>query len=286
MKSAATIPARAGLGLKAEHYRPILELAPAVAFFEIHAENYMGDGGAPHRYLTAIRESYPLSLHGVGLSIGGAKALSREHLQRLKALDQRYQPGLFSEHLAWSTHDAGYLNDLLPIPYNEGTLARVCDHIDETQTFMGRQMLLENPSSYMWFEDSTWEEAEFIREVARRTGCGLLLDVNNVFVSAQNLKTSSSAYLASYPLDLVQEIHIAGHDATIDADGERLLIDAHGSPVDADVWQLYASVIARTGPLPTLIERDNNVPPLAELLAEAAKADAIAIASLAAQKVA
>jgi hypothetical protein len=270
------IPCRAGLGLKAEHYRTILEDRPELGFFEIHAENYMGNGGAPHRYLTAIREHYPLSLHGVGLSIGGSKPLSRDHLARLKQLDERYAPGLLSEHLAWSTHDLGYVSDLLPLPYTAATLQRVCDHIDETQTFLGRQVLLENPSSYLTFAESTFSEADFIREVAQRTGCGLLLDINNVYVSSSNLKISASEYLASYPLHLVQEIHLAGHDFSTDGEGVPVLIDAHGSEVCENVWTLYANVLARTGPLPTLIERDNNIPPLGDLLAEAQRADSIA----------
>lgn len=265
----------AGLGLKAEHYRKILADRPALGFFEIHAENYMGGGGPPHRYLSAIREHYELSLHGVGLSIGGPRALNREHLARLKSLSQRYRPFLFSEHLAWSTHDTGYLSDLLPLPYTGETLQRVADHIDETQDFVGRQMLLENPSSYMSFEESTFSEAEFIAEIARRTGCGLLLDVNNVFVSARNLGTDPLSYIDAYPLRLVQEIHLAGHDAVRDPAGEVLLIDAHGSDVEDDVWSLYSEVIARVGQLSTLIERDNNVPPLDELLKEARRADAI-----------
>ncbi|MGH6855090.1 MAG: MNIO family bufferin maturase [Aestuariivirga sp.] len=269
------IAARAGLGLKAEHYRAILEAKPDVGFFEIHAEDYMGTGGPPHAYLTAIAKSYPISLHGVGLSIGGRGPLDRSHLSRLKALAIRYEPILFSEHLAWSTHDTGYLSDLLPLPYTEATLARVCDHIDETQSFMGRQMLLENPSSYLSFEESTFGEADFIREIARRTGCGLLLDINNVFVSAHNLKTDPLAYIAAYPLELVQEIHLAGHSAGLDQTGEKLLIDAHGSPVEDQVWTLFSRVIVKTGPLPALIERDDNIPPFADLVAEAGRADAI-----------
>jgi uncharacterized protein len=265
----------AGLGLKAEHYRDILATRPEVGFFEIHAENYMGAGGPPHRYLEAIRGAYEISLHGVGLSIGGPAALDRAHLQRLKDLDRRYRPFLFSEHLAWSTHEQAYLSDLLPLPYTQATLARVCDHIAETQDFLGRQMLLENPSSYLWFEESTFGEAAFIAEVARRTGCGLLLDVNNVFVSAKNLGSDCAAYIDAYPLALVQEIHVAGHDLRRDPAGADLLIDAHGSDVAAEVWKLYGTVIARTGALPTLIERDNNVPPLAELLREAGMANTV-----------
>ncbi len=267
------IPARGGLGLKAEHYRAVLAAKPELGFFEIHAENYMGEGGPPHRYLTAIRQDYPLSLHGVGLSIGGNRPLDKSHLQRLRALIERYQPGLFSEHLAWSTHDTGYLSDLLPLPYTASTLTRVCAHIDETQSALGRQMLLENPSSYLSFDESSYSEADFIAETVRRTGCGLLLDVNNVFISAANLKTSVLAYIDAYPLAHVQEIHLAGHDVTTDTEGETLLLDTHGADVADPVWELYAEVIARTGPLPTLIERDNNVPALEDLVAEARRAD-------------
>ena len=267
------IPARGGLGLKAEHYRAVLDSKPELGFFEIHAENYMGGGGPPHRYLTAIRQDYPLSLHGVGLSIGGNRLLDKSHLQRLRALIERYQPGLFSEHLAWSTHDTGYLSDLLPLPYTASTLTQVCAHIDETQSALGRQMLLENPSSYLSFDESSYSEADFIAETVRRTGCGLLLDVNNVFISAANLKTSVLAYIDAYPLAHVQEIHLAGHDVTTDAGGETLLLDTHGADVADPVWELYAEVISRTGPLPTLIERDNNVPALEDLVAEARQAD-------------
>lgn len=265
----------AGLGLKAEHYRDILATRPDVGFFEIHAENYMGEGGPPHRYLSAIRERYQLSLHGVGLSIGGSRPLNREHLARLRSLSERYQPFLFSEHLAWSTHESGYLSDLFPLPYTAQTLQRVVDHIDETQAVVGRQMLLENPSSYLLFEESSYDEADFIAEVARRTGCGLLLDVNNVFVSAKNLGTDPRSYVEAYPLHLVQEIHLAGHDAVTDSSGTEMLIDAHGTDIADDVLSLYADVITRTGPLPTLIERDNNVPSFEDLLRETRAVEAI-----------
>lgn len=275
MTTQSTITPRSGISLKAEHYRPILETMPDLGFFEIHAENYMGEGGPPHRYLTAIRQEYALSLHGVGLSIGGPGRLDLEHLARLKALNVRYEPGLFSEHLAWSTHDTGYLSDLLPLPYTEETLRRVCEHIDETQTLIGRQMLLENPASYLVFEESTYPEAAFITEIARRTGCGLLLDVNNVFVSAKNLGSDALQYLDDYPLEQVQELHLAGHDTVKEEQGGTVLIDAHGSEIARDVWDLYGEVVKRTGPLPTLIERDNNVPPLGDLLAEAEQADDI-----------
>ena len=269
------IPARSGIGLKGEHYKSILETKPDLGFFEIHAENYMGDGGLPHATLNTIRETYPLSLHGVGLSIGGAKPLDLEHLARLKALNERYEPGLFSEHLAWSTHDVGYLSDLLPLPYTSETLARVCEHIDETQSFVGRQMLLENPSSYLIFAESTMDEAEFISEIVKRTGCGLLLDINNVYISAHNIKISAHAYLAAYPLKHVQEIHLAGHTETKDDAGQSVIIDDHASPVVTGVWDLFAYTIGQTGPLPILIERDDNVPALRELVDEAHFANAI-----------
>jgi hypothetical protein len=275
MRIAAQLPARGGIGLKAEHYRDILDLKPDIGFFEIHAENYMGAGGPPHRYLDAIRRDYPLSLHGVGLSIGGAGPLDREHIARLKELNRRYEPGLFSEHLAWSTHESAYLADLLPLPYTEQTLKTVCVHIDQVQDGVGRQMLLENPSSYMAFEESTYSEADFIREVAARTGCGLLLDVNNVFVSAVNLGFTPQTYLDAYPLGLVLEIHLAGHATQTDDEGLPLLIDDHGSPVADPVWSLHAEVIGRTGPLPSLIERDNDVPPLTELVREVLLADRV-----------
>jgi hypothetical protein len=275
MRAHAAIPPRGGIGLKAEHYRDILAQRPALGFFEIHAENYMETGGPPHHFLSAIRERYAISLHGVGLSIGGRRALDRAHLRRLRELADRYEPGLFSEHLAWSTHETGYLADLLPLPYTAETLARVCDHVDETQEAVGRRMLLENPATYVTFAESTYEEAAFVAEVARRTGCGLLLDVNNVFVSAINHGSDPRAYLARFPLAEVGEIHLAGHAPQHDEDGRPLLIDDHGSPVAEPVWALYGEAIGRTGPLPTLIERDNDVPSLGELVAEAQRAERV-----------
>ena len=268
-------PPRAGIGLKPQYYDEILRDRPAFGFFEVHAENYMGAGGPPHHYLGRIRDDYPLSLHGVALSIGGSAPLDKDHLARLKALNKRYEPGLFSEHLAWSTHEDAYLADLLPLPYTEETLRIVCDHIDETQEVVGRRMLLENPSTYVAFEESTMGELAFLREIATRTGCGLLLDVNNVFVSATNHKYDPVAYIDEFPVEHVGEIHLAGHDERLDDTGAPLLIDAHGSPVVDPVWTLYEHTIRRTGPVPTLIERDANVPPLAELLAEAGRANEI-----------
>jgi uncharacterized protein (UPF0276 family) len=269
------IPPRAGVGLKAEHYQRILSETPDIGFFEVHAENYMGAGGPPHRYLARIHERYPLSLHGVGLSIGGTLPLDREHLTRLAGLIRRYRPGLFSEHLAWSTHDTGFLNDLLPAPYTTETLVRVSDHIDEVQAALGCQMLLENPSTYVWFEESTWGETEFISEIVRRTGCGLLLDVNNVHVTCTNQLWDAERYIADFPLAHVREIHLAGHTREIDDKGRPLLIDTHDKFVDQPVWNLFRRVINRTGPIPTLIEWDANIPPWHELAAEAVMADVL-----------
>jgi uncharacterized protein (UPF0276 family) len=274
MPISPTIPPRAGVGLKPQHYGAILQGEPDVGFFEVHAENYMGAGGPPHRYLTAIRERYPLSLHGVGLSIGADRPLDRDHLLRLKALNERYQPGLFSEHLAWSTHDATYLNDLLPVPYTDETLQRVADHIDEVQETVGRQMLLENPSTYLAFAESSWPEAEFIAEVRRRTGCGLLFDVNNVEVTCTNQGWDPHAYIESYPLAHVREIHLGGHAPEQDEAGRPLLIDTHDRAVAEVVWGLFERTVALTGPLPTLIEWDAEVPAWPVLMAEAERADA------------
>ncbi|MBX3547577.1 MAG: DUF692 domain-containing protein [Xanthobacteraceae bacterium] len=272
-RCAAGIPDRAGVGLKPEHYREILEQNPDVGYFEVHAENYMGAGGPPHAYLEAIRKRYPLSLHGVGLSIGAAGPLDRAHLSRLKALNERYEPGLFSEHLAWSTHESEFFNDLLPVPYTQETLDIVCRHIDEVQTTLRRQMLLENPSVYVLFEESEIPETEFLALIAARTGCGLLLDVNNVEVSANNAGYDAAKYIDSFPVEHVGEIHLAGN-AVAEGEGERLLIDAHGSPVEDSVWGLYRGALSRTGPVPTLIEWDNDVPSWPRLLGEAQKAEA------------
>ena len=274
------LPLRAGVGLKPEHYAAILADEPDIGWFEIHAENYMGAGGPPHRYLSAIRDRYPLSLHGVGLSIGAERPLDREHLKRLKALNQRYQPGMFSEHLAWSTHETVFFNDLLPLPCNPASVRRVADHIDEVQETVGRRMLLENPSSYLRFVESTMSEVDILAEVARRTGFGLLLDVNNVQVSAVNQQTDAIAYLDAFPVAHVGEIHLAGYAPEDDGKGSPLLIDAHDRPIDPYVWQLYEHTIARTGPVPTLIEWDNDVPEWPVLFAEAARADAVLTAAV------
>ncbi len=268
------LPLTAGLGFKPEHFHDIMAAPDAVGFFEIHAENYMGAGGAPHAMLGALRAQHPLSVHGVGLSIGGAGGLNADHLARLRALLDRYQPESFSEHLAWSSHGADWLNDLLPVPYTDETLATICAHIDQVQTALGRRMLLENPATYVTFASSAWSETAFLREIVRRTGCGLLLDVNNVFVSATNHRFCPRAYLADFPLEAVGEIHLAGH-ATEELPSGPLLIDTHGAAVADPVWTLYAEVLGRTGPLPTLVEWDTDVPAFAVLLAEVARAKSI-----------
>ncbi|WP_233192720.1 MNIO family bufferin maturase [Acidimangrovimonas sediminis] len=266
------LPPRPGVGLKPQHYAEILATRPDIGFFEVHAENYMGAGGPPHRYLAAIAEAYPLSLHGVGLSIGADRPLDRDHLNRLAALIRRYRPASFSEHLAWSTHDSGFLNDLLPLPYTDATLARVAAHVDEVQDRLGCRMLLENPTSYLRFVESTWDEVAFLAEVARRTGCGLLLDVNNVHLSAVNLGFDARAYLGRFPMEAVGEIHLAGFAPETDEAGRPLLIDTHDRPVDAKVWALYAYALERAGARPTLIEWDEGVPDWSVLMAEAARA--------------
>lgn len=274
-RCASAIPAKAGAGLKSEHVEHILESRPNIGFFEVHAENYMGAGGVPHHQLEAIRREYPVSLHGVGLSIGADRALDKDHLQRLKVLNARYEPGLFSEHLAWSTHDTIYFNDLLPVPYDSRTLSRVCDHIDEVQESLGRRMLLENPSTYVAFEQSTMGELEFLRDIVERTGCGLLLDINNVYVSCVNHQRSAEDYIDAFPMDAVGELHLGGHAPDIDDAGRPLLIDAHDRQVDDAVWGLYEQAVRRAGGVPTLIEWDNDVPAWPVLLAEAQAADRI-----------
>jgi len=273
------LPCRAGIGLKSQHYQQVLDTSPAVGFFEVHAENYLVAGGPFHHYLGLIRERYPLSIHGVGLSIGAQQPLDTEHLQRLAALLERYQPQAFSEHLAWSSHGELFLNDLLPLAYDSATLERVCEHVDQVQTRLQRQMLLENPATYLEFSGSTMDEATFISEVIRRTGCGLLLDMNNAYVSSVNQHWDAQAYLRALPLAAVGEIHLAGFAEDRDAAGDRLLIDNHGAPVDEAVWRLYAEVLQLIGATPTLLERDNQIPPLDLLVQEAQRAQRLLDAS-------
>lgn len=268
------LPKAPGLGFKPEHFDAIRAARPPLGFFEVHAENYMGAGGPPHRHLTALRQDYALSLHGVGLSIGGPDRPEAAHLKRLRDLIIRYEPASFSEHLAWSSHGTDYLNDLLPLPYTSQTLQLVCDHVDEVQAALQCRLLLENPSTYVLFEQSTLEETDFLAAIARRTGCGLLLDVNNVFVSCTNHRTDPLDWLAGIPLDQVGEVHLGGH-ATEHLPSGPLLIDDHGSPVADPVWALYRHVIETAGAMPTLIEWDNDVPEFPILLDEAAGAAAI-----------
>jgi len=269
------LPAYPGVGYKPQHFSNIIDRPDPVGWLEIHAENYMGDGGRPIAQLRALAARFPLSVHGVGLSIGGEAPLDRDHLDRLKHLVGWLNPAAFSEHLAWSTHDGAFLNDLLPLPYTQATLRRVADHVDQVQEALGRPMLLENPATYLEFAETEMDEIAFLSEIARRTGCGLLFDVNNVFVACTNRQEDPIAYVDRFPLDLVGEIHLGGHDTDRDDAGLPLLIDSHGCAVADPVWALYARVIARGGAKPTLIEWDNEVPDWPVLAAEATRAGRI-----------
>ena len=269
-----SLPNAPGVGYKPQHFQEIIDNSGVVQWLEIHAENYMGAGGRPLAQLQHLSERFPMSVHGVGLSIGGEAPLDRDHLDRLKTLVGWLQPTVFSEHLAWSSHESAFLNDLLPLPYTRDTLDRVCAHIDQLQNTIGRQMMLENPSSYLAFSESTYSEPDFLRQVAKRTGCGLLLDVNNVFVSATNLNYDPRGYISDYPLEYVGEIHLGGHDEDHDDHGAPLLIDSHGKSVVDPVWALLDHTLALSGPKPILIEWDNDVPPWSELHAEAERAAA------------
>jgi uncharacterized protein len=264
------IPARAGIGLRSPHYRELLETLPPLAFLEVHSENFFGEGGQPHWFLRQLRQHYPLSLHGVGLSLGTTDELSRTHLIKLKKLIDRYQPSLVSEHLCWGAVGGRHTNDLLPLPYTDEALVLMCRHVEQAQAYLGRQILVENVSSYLQFEHSTIPEWEFVAQVAQRTGCGLLLDVNNIYVNAINHGFSATDYLSAIPCDAVQEIHLAGFD-----DNGKCLIDTHGKKVSDPVWQLYAEAISIVGNQPTLIEWDADIPALNILLDEAKKADRI-----------
>jgi uncharacterized protein (UPF0276 family) len=267
------LPPRPGVGYKSQHFADILADAGPVGWLEIHAENYMGSGGRPLAQLAHLAHQFPISVHGVGLSIGGEDALDADHLARLKHLCDWLNPASFSEHLAWSTHDARFFNDLLPLPYTQSTVARVADHIAQVQDTLGRQMLLENPSSYLAFAESTMSETDFLADVVRRTNCGLLLDVNNVFVSATNLKTDPHSYIDAFPLDHVGEIHLGGHDEDKDEHGAPLLIDSHGTEVVDPVWALLDYTLTRSGPRPLLIEWDTDVPEWSVLREETKRAD-------------
>ena len=271
----STLPARAGVGFKDAHFTDIEESAPAVGFFEVHAENFMGAGGPPHARLTRLRRDYPLSIHGVGLSVGGAQALDRAHIGRVKKLVERYEPAVFSEHLAWSTHGTSFLNELLPLPYNEATLKCVIAHLDAIQETLGRRILLENPATYLRFDSSVYSEIDFLEEVVRRTGCGLLLDVSNAYVCAVNHGFAAEDYIDTFPMHRVEEIHLAGYAEDGDEIAGRLLIDAHCAPVSDAIWRLYERALSHLGPVATLIEWDNDVPAWPILMAEATRAETL-----------
>ena len=271
MNGTHNLPARAGIGLRAPHVGELLARRPAVPWLEVHPENYMS-GGPALASLETVRREYPVSLHGVGLSLGTAGDIDARHLSRLRSLVDRVEPCLVSEHLSWSTVGGAYLNHLLPLPYTDETLAVVTDHIHEVQDALGRRILVENPSSYLRFRHSSMAEPHFLAELARRTGCGLLCDVNNIYVSAWNLGFDAESYLDALPVSAIGEIHLAGHVAN-DADGQTILIDDHGSRVAAPVWKLYQRALAPFGPVPTLIEWDTDIPALSVLLGEAAVAD-------------
>jgi uncharacterized protein len=261
-----------GIGLRSPHVSEIAATRPELAFLEVHAENYMAETPALDRLLE-LRRDYRVSLHGVALSLGSAEELDRRHLHRFKALIERIEPMLVSEHLAWSAIDGTYLNDLLPLPYTEASLDLFCRHVEETQEGLGRRLLIENPSSYLRYRYSPIPEAEFIAEIACRTGCGILCDVNNIHVSAWNFGFDPIAYLDALPVDAIGEIHLAGHHAAEDVD---ILIDDHGSRVAKPVWELHAAALRRFGPVPTLIEWDTNLPALEVLLDEANHAGELA----------
>ncbi|MEM8795280.1 MAG: DUF692 domain-containing protein [Pseudomonadota bacterium] len=282
--SQSRLPLRAGVGLRDAHFQTIIDAHcekgastadSAVHWLEFHPENFMADGGAPLDYLMRIGDLYPLSMHGIGLSIGGEGPLSTKHLERLKRLNDLVKPYSVSEHLAWSTHESAFMNDLLPVPFTARTLDRVAGHIDRFQNALERTILLENPSSYLSFEESDIDEISFLEAVSRKTGCGLLLDVNNVYVSAHNMGWSAEDYVDRFPLNLVGEIHLAGHVEQEADDEETLLIDTHDRTVSVDVWSLYERVIDRGGAIPTLIEWDADLPDWSTLENEARKADAI-----------
>ncbi len=278
-----SLPLAAGVGYKPQHFSALQDDPGPVEWVEVHAENYMGDGGRPLAQLAALSERFGISIHGVGLSIGGEGPLDRDHLARLKKLCDWIKPASFSEHLAWSTHGAEFLNDLLPLPYTPKTLAHVAAHINEVQDVLDRQMLLENPSSYLAFEDSSLSETDFLSELTHKTGCGLLLDVNNVFISATNLGLSPQAYIDAYPTDRVGELHVGGHDEDADEHGHPLLIDSHGKPVVDPVWSLLDYTLAQTGPKPVLVEWDTDVPDWPILRDEACRAERALGALVAAQ---
>lgn len=270
----AAIPVAAGIGLRSQHYRDVLEIRPKIGWFEVHSENYFGKGGAPLHFLEKIREDYPISLHGVGMSLGSVDALDTRHLALLKDLIARIEPGLVSEHLSWSSYGGEFFNDLAPLPYTEETLAYLTDRISQAQDALGQWILVENPSSYLEYEQSTYREQDFLNELARRTGCGILLDVNNVYVSCRNHGWDADGYLQGIAAERVGEIHLAGH--TVNKVGDKdILIDTHNRPVCGEVWELYQCAIRLMGAKPTLIEWDTDIPPFSVLLDEVGRATSI-----------
>jgi uncharacterized protein len=271
-RASAAIVTRVGIGLRSPHVAAIAALRPPLDFLEVHAENYMAEA-APLDRLLELRSDYPVRLHGVALSLGGAEELDRGHLGRFKSLIERLEPMLVSEHLAWSATGGVYLNDLLPLPYTEESLLLFCRHVEEAQDALGRRLLIENPSSYLRYRHSSIPEAEFLAEVARRSGCGILCDVNNIHVSAKNFGFDPLAYLGTLPAEMIGEIHLAGHHVAEDVD---ILIDDHGSRVAESVWELYAEALRRLGPVPSLIEWDTDLPALEVLLDEARHAQELA----------
>lgn len=268
------IPARAGIGLRAPHHQQVIADRPALAWVEVHSENFFAAGGSQIETLSRIRENYPLSLHGVGLGLGTSDPLNREHLESLRSLVNRFEPGLVSEHLCWGAIDGIHFNDLLPMPYTEEALNHVAERVQQVQDFLGRRILIENVSSYLAYGVSTMPEWEFLANLARRSGCGILLDVNNVFVSSCNLRFDPYDFIAGVPGQLVEEIHLAGHSINTVGD-QHIYIDTHSAPVADAVWDLYAATCRKLGPLPTLIEWDTDIPSLNVLIAEAARADSL-----------
>ncbi len=264
----------AGLGLKPAHYAEALAAPADGLWFEVHPENYMVEGGPRLRWLQAIRARHPVALHGVALSLAADTAPDEAHLARLAAHVRRIEPAIVSEHLAWSAWRGAYYPDLFPFPRTGEALARICANVGRAQDALGRRIAIENPSHYLRMEDHAWDEVDFLAELARRTGCGLLLDVNNVFVSARNLGSSAEAYLDAFPGADVMEIHLAGHSAD-PVLGQALLVDSHDAPVAPEVWALYERLVARIGPRPTLIERDGNIPAFADLMAERNRAQSV-----------
>jgi len=270
LPSPIPIPAQAGIGLRSHHFRAILEAPPPVAWMETHPENYFGAGGAPLRALERIRTRYPLCFHGVGLSLGSTDPIDRAHLHKLRALVDRFEPALVSEHLSWSSVGGRFFNDLLPLPYTPESLDHVCSRIEEVQDALKRPLLIENITRYLTWRDSTVPEAEFMAEAARKTGCGILLDINNVYVNAINFRLDPLDFLRAIPAQAVWEMHLAGFDRC-----GRWLIDTHGQVVHPEVWKLYEWAIGHVGPRPTLIEWDTNMPPLSVLVEQAKQADTI-----------